>query len=580
MKRRTFLNTVGATTATSWAASNSFGLGQTDSKDLLATFHRENDKTIDGIIKSQQTNSAQPFFGGFPDRHGIFHVGSAAWNANRLASGLISRQSKFFRSVAAEKTLNLAIDFILDRQHKDGTIDLVTTNFHSPPDTGFVVEPIALALCVVRLYAAERFRHFQRKSLDFLLAARRALASGGIHTPNHRWVVGMALAWIHKISPDKSGLVRIEQWLAEKIDIDADGQYTEKSTSVYSPLVNRCLITMARLLDRPELLEPVRKNLEMTKYLVRENGELVTEVSRRQDQYAIRKPGGYYYSYRFLALHDKNRSFSAMAQAIEKWVDAKNLAGQLGYWLEDPGQQKKLPPPSALPDNYRKIFAATPIVRIRRNKIDATVLAGNNAAFSFHKGRAALQSLRLASAFFGIGQFTADSLKQENGKIVLQQELVGPYYQPLPQSAIPGDGDWSKMPIQRRPQSNIQRLKTILSISEDDSDSNIRFRIDIKISGTDRVPVAIELAFRKPPAADFNISGASRLTDIPAAYLVDGNQFRYEVAGEIIDIRIEKPEAFSPRHQWTQLRGALPKLDANSVYITDFTPLDMSLVIS
>jgi hypothetical protein len=294
----------------------------------------------------------------------------------------------------------------------------------------------------------------------------------------------------------------------------------------------------------------------------------------------MRKPGGYYSSYRFLALHDQNRSFSAMAQAIENWVDANNLAGQLSYWLEDPNQQKQLPQPSLLPGNYRRSFIATPIVRIRRNKVDATVLAGNNAVFSFHKGRVALQSLRLASAFFGIGQFIADSLKQVNGKIVLQQDLVGPYYQPLPQSALPGDGDWSKMPIQRRPQSNLQRLKTILSISEDDSDSNIKFRIDIKISGTDRVPVAIELAFRKPPAADFNISGASRLTDIPDAYLFDGNKIQFEVAGDKIDIKIEKPETSLPRHQWTQLRGALPKLDANSVYITEFTPLDISLVIS
>ena len=43
------------------------------------------------------------------------------------------------------RRLALAAGALLELQHADGTIDLHTTNFHSPPDTAFVVEPLRLA---------------------------------------------------------------------------------------------------------------------------------------------------------------------------------------------------------------------------------------------------------------------------------------------------------------------------------------------------------------------------------------------------------------------------------------------------
>jgi hypothetical protein len=36
----------------------------------------------------------------------------------------------------------------------------------------------------------------------YLLNAGEALSVGGIHTPNHRWVVSGALAWINSFFPN------------------------------------------------------------------------------------------------------------------------------------------------------------------------------------------------------------------------------------------------------------------------------------------------------------------------------------------------------------------------------------------
>src|ERR1700728_2720660 len=95
------------------------------------------------------------------------------------------------------------------------------------------------------------------KLKEFLVSAGEALATGGVHTPNHRWVVSSALAQLNSLFPSAKYVDRIDDWLDEGVFCDVDGQFEERSTGIYSRVVDNAMITMARLLNRPQLLEPV-----------------------------------------------------------------------------------------------------------------------------------------------------------------------------------------------------------------------------------------------------------------------------------------------------------------------------------
>ena len=151
------------------------------------------------------------------------------------------------------EALRLAAEYLNRVQYEDGTVDFYATNFRSPPDVAFIVENLGPCYSVLKASGDPKLTAIADALGRFIVKAADGLAVGGVHTPNHRWVVCCALAIANSLFPNPRYVARIDQWLAENIDLDPDGQYTEKSTTVYSPIVDRALVVMARLLKRPEI---------------------------------------------------------------------------------------------------------------------------------------------------------------------------------------------------------------------------------------------------------------------------------------------------------------------------------------
>lgn len=274
----------------------------------------------------------------------------------------------------------------------------------------------------------------------------------------------------------------------------------------------------------------------------------------------------YYIPYRTMAQVDNNGRFAAMARWIETTA-GDNLATWLIHFLVNPGLLRELPPDAPLPTDYTKVFSHSKLARVRHGDLSATILADNPFFFNLHKGSAAIEAIRFAGAFFGKGQFSGPEMKVKGNTFTLRQKLAGPYYQPYPKDQLPGDGDWEKMNRMNRPQSEVQNYQATVTIVDQIS----HFEIEFKAGGTDNVPVAIEIGFRKGG----QLVGAEPTGHTADAWLFEGKELLYRAEGQTI--RISPGQA---QHKWTQLRGALPKLEADSVYITGFTPFHHTIKIS
>ncbi|MEY4868080.1 MAG: hypothetical protein RIT36_979, partial [Bacteroidota bacterium] len=280
--------------------------GSVSKPEWLVKSIRDNDASVKSYAPSKITDPSNKYVGGYVDYSNLVNAGHNNGFLINACVAISSPESTYYRSPQLLKDIEEVIACLHELQHDDGTIDLIDTNFHSTPDTGFMVRVLAPAYALFKAAAVQGAEKALNSLERLLKNAGNAFVYGGLHTPNHRWVVCAALTQLNLLWPDERYTKRINQWLAEKIDLDPDGQYTEKSTGGYSGTVDHSLVTMSIGLKNPAFLEPVRKNLQMMHYYLHPNGEVVTEASNRQDKGTIGSMDGYYYACRYLAILDND----------------------------------------------------------------------------------------------------------------------------------------------------------------------------------------------------------------------------------------------------------------------------------
>jgi hypothetical protein len=520
-------------------------------------------------------------------------------NVAALAAAYCAPESSYYRSENLVPLMESAARAFVAAQNPDGTLD--AGNLASPPDTAFVVEALAASLGVLRQVDDPRLKPAKDALEKFLLGAGEALTTGGIHTPNHRWVVCQALARINALFPAAKYVHRIDDWLGEGIYQDADGLFPERSPN-YGRVEVNAFVTLARLLNRPQLLEPVRKHLDANLYLMYADGELETVASRRQDAGRPIDVSNFYLQYRYMAIRDDNAAYAAVARSIASRAGEGLVEGEnpVIYFLDEPLLKRPLPTGGAIVSDYARVFAESHLARIRRGDIGATVYGGsdwplgvasglssNPTFFTFRKGKAILDSVRMGGQFFSEGVFHSDGMDVAGNRYTLHQRYEVPYYQPLPRNLRNPKGDypltpardsrfWSKLDFPHRPQSNVQILDQKVTVVENGGAFELRF----DITGHERVAFAVELTFRpggtfEGPLQEQTAGGGEKV------YFLRGDTARYRVGEDAIEFGPGQAE-----HQSVNLsgpsysaHGATLRTAGSRVYITGYTPFQHVLSI-
>ncbi|MFI9173735.1 hypothetical protein [Streptomyces lincolnensis] len=474
-------------------------------------------------------------------------------------------------------------------------------NVQSPPDSAFTVNDVCDAH-VLAAGAGPELREVTAALAEIAGAASGSLLTGGVHTPNHRWELSAALARLHRSFPDDRLLDRVEEWLAEGVDIDAEGLYSERS-AVYAALVtNPSLLLLAEVLGRTDLLDAVERNLAATLDLIRPDGTVETVHSRRQDQKLSFALWPYLPHYRLLAIRTGRGDFARAARlAAADGIDDPDLLAQT---LLTPDLCRALPDPVAetLPrDRYLPtarlaahasatahtvLYGGSDVPEHRRIR---SGLACNPTFLRMFAGAAVLDAVRLSRAFFDLGPFRAADMEQlADNRYRLTQTLTTAYYQPLPKDLRRDDGAYrlldegrfsAAMAFPDRLQDEVSHTTRVeVDLREDGAD----LRIDI--SGPP-VPWALELTFRpggEPQGAVPLGDGRWCLTTEPMAYRAGDDEIRVEATVEAGE-PLAGPDRgdvlrYDPGQDYTVV-GGTDATTGNRVYLGGHSPQTLTVAV-
>lgn len=566
-----------------------------------------NDIAVEEGLSRQVLDRGSRYYGGTVDPETgiawVNHTTGTPTDMSYWGAALVNPDSAYYRDEELLSRLELATEFVLRRQHKDGTISPGWTNFHSPPDTAFVVVGYAQLYQLLELQDWKPLSTVLGNMRLFLERTIPALLTGGGHTPNHRWVLCAALGFLHELFGMKEAVLRAQEWLAEGMDMTPDGEWTERSNGIYSAVSDIMLIHAARLLNLPQLLDPVRLNLRMMMYLVHPTGEIVTDYSGRQDFGRYHDLSPYFLPYAIMAQLDEDAQFAGMANMAGAVLKNPGVCSVnvLVRMLLEPELQQASNLMESVPSRYEKMLNGeflrgsyldsmegaghhgrifhsrlhtdfgAPVVRIREERTSATLMTETPSFFSLRHGTVRLLGLQLAS-FFNPGYTPMQEITKLAGGYRMSGEQRKGYYGPVAESLLPATSKtpispWYLLPHHRRLLTHEQTFR----VQIDAIRSENGWTLQLEGGGLEDIMTQISFVFGNE--GEFTSGELSETEE--GHYMWTGGTLRYSCGEDWIELT----GAVGPEHKAPSVREASMPANCKVVLANVMTPFSKTIHI-
>lgn len=502
-----------------------------------------------------------------------------------LAYALLADGSPLAGDEEALDRLLRAIAFLRRSQRPTGLIDLPSTNYESPPDTAFSIQLLAPVVALARRVASggQGRQIGGREAADTLGEYIRTAALGiigrGFHTPNHRWVICGALGQAMTLYPDLPARDYVERILAEGIDLNADGEFTERSAVVYNAVCDRSLRLMADHLRRPDLLGLVRRNLDLMLHLLHDDGTAVTSISVREDRGRRIVPHSIADSFFDMAQRDGNSVWASAADLLISgdlrerslaWPFDPFLAWLFEPFVTHPEYRREKLTRAPLPDRFVAYYPTARMWRVRRGLLSATAVAGHTTPFAVRYGDVDLKAVKLFGSYIIAAIFAADEFEPipDGVRLVHRGELRNLPGYDLPLGRLVPVGTWAEAARQRD-----RWTQPPMDIILDIRDAPGGFDLHVRTEGSmDRIMFQIECCFEGP--GEWETDGQVAIMENGQTAILKAGHGTFHRGRHGIRIG---PGAIT--HRVWHMRNTEPEPDTFRVLVTLETPVDRHLEV-
>ena len=507
--------------------------------------------------------------GAFPEGDGVPDTRRCGFALAHLAEAFLIPGNGFYHSPRVKDALETGLAFLTSHLRPGGCMDLTSCNFASAPDTAFTLNEIIVAWWLLEKDESGEAEWLRAPLKALIGRCGEGVMNGGFHTPNHRWAIASCLLHAARICGRDDFSRRAQTYLGEGLDINAEGEFAERSGGIYNLVNDDQMIRLYLATGDSRYLEAARSNLRMMLSYIDPDGSVFTGNSTRQDRGKKVYLDGYYRLFLLTGYLLGDEELAAYSEYCRETAAANGRTPDCLAWLalypdlEEFGRREKPDLTGIL--RCRKLFAPSGIARIRRGDWSCSLMREKPDFLYFQHGGSTI-CLAVYQNVCDRRNFAAETLEETERGYRMTARADSWYYLPF-EGKGPDTSDWWAMDNARtRERMAEDSLRTEIEVIPEEDGVELVFRSE----GLSGVPVRLEWGL---PAGERLRNENFCLETSPGGQITVGGG-RLEIGREEGEILTIDP-CFAEHDSRARMSGAFQAAGERfTVYMTAFSPFE------